>query len=444
MLSLNTPKPFSTPFLSHPAQVQPPPLRHNFIPRRHQPISAAITPSRPNPSQSKLNLYQPFRPPVSPLPPKFRNLNTDGQLEILTNRLGLWFEFAPLISTLIREGFTSTLLEEITGISAIEQNRIVVAAQVHDSLIQSNLDPDILSFFENGGAELLYEIRLLSQRERAESAKFVVQNKLDGEGAQELARSIKDFPRRRGDKGWECFDYNIPSECLSFTYYRQAHEYSGPSEERNAALKKALDLAVTEKARKLIEDDLEGKSKTEKETQIEEAVKVPVVRMKTGEIAEATSVIVLPVCKSEEKDKEVKEAPWECGTKGEFGIVEAEKEWKRWVVLPGWLPLVGLKRGGVAITFPDARALPWKANRWYKEEAIIVVVDRARKEVETDNGFYLVVRDGNGGAGVGGLKVERGSALKELGIEESLGTVLLVIRPPREDDDDQLDDEEWE
>ncbi|WVY98230.1 hypothetical protein V8G54_030381 [Vigna mungo] len=101
---------------------------------------------------------------------------------------------------------------------------------------------------------------------------------------------------------------------------------------------------------------------------------------------------------------------------------------------------MGLGKGGVVVSFADARVLPWKANRWYREEAILVVADRSKTEVGVDDGFYLVNGYGDGK----GLKVERGFTLKEKGFTQSLGTVLLVVRPPKEEDDDQLRDEDWE
>lgn len=101
---------------------------------------------------------------------------------------------------------------------------------------------------------------------------------------------------------------------------------------------------------------------------------------------------------------------------------------------------MGLIKGGVVVSFPDARVLPWKANRWYKEEAVLVVADRSKREVGADDGFYLV----NGYGDDGGLKVERGLTLKEKGFTQSLGTVLLVVRPPKDENEDQLTDEDWE
>ncbi|KAK2637914.1 hypothetical protein Ddye_025709 [Dipteronia dyeriana] len=399
-----------------------------------KPISATLTPS-----SKQQQLYQPFRPPPSHLPPKFRSLDTAGRLDVLANRLGLWFEYAPLIPALYQEGFLPPSIEASTGISGVEQNRLIVAAQVRDSLVQSDSDPQVLAFFDTSGFELLYEIRLLSATQRAAAARFVVENKLDAKGAQDLARAIKDFPRRRGDIAWEKFQYVLPGDCLSFMYYRQSREHNNPSEERISALQLALDVADSEDAKNVIAKELEGESGGEETNDgVVDGVRVPVVRLKFGEVSEASNVVVLPVCRAKEKEREVLEAPWECKSQGEFGLVVAEKGWKSWVVLPGWEPIYGLRNGGVVVSFSDARVLPWKVNRWYMEEAILVVADRGRKEVAADDGFYLVAVDGEG------LKVERGSALKERGVEESLGTVVVVVRPPREVTDDQLNDEDWE
>ncbi|EEF40366.1 conserved hypothetical protein [Ricinus communis] len=439
-ISLSNPnKPFSSSFITPLFTYVSPSSQKTQL----KPISAALIPSTPPPSNQQL--YQPFRPPPSPIPSQFSSLDTAGRLEVLANRLGLWYEYAPLIPSLIQEGFSPPSIEESTGISGVEQNRLVVAAKVRESLTQSQTAAEIVSEFDTGGAELLYEIRLLSAPQRAAAARFIVENRLDAKGAEDLARAMKDFPRRRGDKGWESFDYTLPGDCLSFMYYRQSREHKTPSEPRTNALERALDVAESEKAKNEVLKELEGDSegKEEKEGEVGDATRVPVVRLRIGEVAEATSVVVLPVCRALQKEKEIWEAPWECKSEGEFGVVVAEKGWERWVVLPGWEPVVGLEKGGVVVAFPDARALPWKVNRWYKEEAILVVADRGSKEVNANDGFYLVAVDGSGDGRSGGLEVERGSILKERGVEESLGTVVLVVRPPKEQTD-QLSDENWE
>ncbi|XP_043723412.1 rubisco accumulation factor 1.1, chloroplastic-like [Telopea speciosissima] len=456
MLSLNPTKPLSlfhsqlqsgSPFLNQKQQQPPSRLLHlrNVKPTTTTlSVTAATagTGSAASSTPSNNQVYQPFRPPPSSVPSQFRNLGTDGRLEVLQNRLGLWFEYAPLIPSLFQEGFTPSSIEEATGISGVEQNRIVVAAQVRDTLAQSNFDPETLSFFDNGGAELLYEIRLLNAAQRASAAAFIVQNRLDARGANELARAMKDFPRRRDDQGWESFTYASPGDCLSFMYFRQSREHRDLSDQRKSALERALEVAETENAKRRVLDELEAKSdQGEGKGELGVRIKVPVVRLKIGEVAEATSVVVLPVCEAGEGERGVLEAPGECRSEGEFGVVVAEKGWRRWVALPGWEPVVGLAKGGVAVAFGDARVLPWKVNRWYKEESILVLADREKKEVEAEDGFYLVasVADGHGV-----LKVERGSALKELGVKQCLGNVVLVVRPPKEKTDDQLQDDDWE
>ncbi|KAK1353377.1 Rubisco accumulation factor 1 [Heracleum sosnowskyi] len=429
--SISTPR-----FVSTSTPLLPPSLPHfplHKIQCISRPVIDTTIPSTPTP---QTQVYQPFRPPPSPVPPQFRSLDANARLEILSNRLGLWFEYAPLIPSLTREGFAAPTIEEVTGLTGVEQNQLIVGCQVRDSLVQSKLEDEVLAFFDLGGAQLLYEIRLLSVSQRAKAARLIANEKFDVKSAQELARAIKDYPRRKKEKGWECFEYTSPRDCLAFMYYRLALEHQS-LEPRELGLEKALEMAETERAKNRILKDLRGKSGDGvEEESVAKAVKVPVVRMKVGEVSEATSVAVLPVCRSEEREKEVVDAPWECGTAGEFGVVVAEKPWSRWVVLPGWEPVVGLKRGGVVVGFSDARALPWKVNRWYKEESILVVADRKVKQVTIDDGFYLVCKDD-------GLKVQRGSALKELGVAESLGTVVLVVRPPREDTENQLE-EDWE
>lgn len=354
--------------------------------------------------------------------------------------MGLWFEYAPLISSLYTEGFTPPTIEELTGISGVEQNCLIVGAQVHDSIVQSKADPELIAAFETGGAELLYEIRLLNTTQRVAAAAYIVSHDFDAKGAQDLARAIKDYPRRRGDKGWKEFDYDLPGDCLSFMYYRQSREHRNPSEQRTAMLEQALEVAESEKAKNVVLRELQGaedEGSGKEDTTAPLGVGVPVVRLRFGEVAAASSVVVLPVCKAEEGGEKILEAPMEFKAEGEFGVVQAEKGWSRWVVLPRWQPVAAVGKGGVAVAFRDDRkVLPWRG----KEEALLVVVDRERKEVKAEDGYYLVASGGDGE----GLKLERGSGLKARGVEESFGTVVLVVRPPREDDEYQLRDEDWD
>lgn len=317
---------------------------------------------------------------------------------------------------------------------------------MRDSLIEATDDETVAYFATPQSPEILYELRILNTPQRAAAARFVIQHGFDSKMAEELARSMKNYPRRYGERGWEYFDGDIPGDCLAFLYFRLAHEHRSASvaELSKAWFDKALEVVETERARLRVLEDVERTHQEAEDELLEEIKRVPVVRMAFGEVAESSVVVVLPVCRAEDREMEVEEAPWECGMAGQFGIVQAEKGWSGWVVLPGWLPIKQLNRGGVAVRFPKAKGvLPWKDKRKDLNEEILVVVDRGQKEVESEEGFYLVVGGGNG-SGDEGLKVERAATLKQMGVDKSLGEVVLVVRPPRDDMDDQLNDEDWD
>ncbi|GJN20753.1 hypothetical protein PR202_gb08170 [Eleusine coracana subsp. coracana] len=129
----------------------------------------------PSPAGSPGQLYQPFHPPPSPLPEAYRDLDLTQRLAVLRDRLGQWYEYAPLIAALNRDGFMPSSIEEATGISGVEQNRLVVAAQVRDSLLDESaaFPPDLVSSFD-AAPELLYELRFLTARQRADAARHAL------------------------------------------------------------------------------------------------------------------------------------------------------------------------------------------------------------------------------------------------------------------------------
>ncbi|KAK1313802.1 hypothetical protein QJS10_CPA06g00270 [Acorus calamus] len=242
-----------------PSKLNPPFQTPSSLLRRHlhrMPIISAVHRTPPPPPPPGSSVYQHFRPPPAQLPSQSHSLALSDRLEILRNRLGLWHEYAPLIPTLTQDGCSPPSIEEATGISDAEQNLFVVAAQVRDSLISLKFDADLLAYFDVGGAELLYELRLLSAAQRAAAARRIVDLRLDPKATLELARAMKDFPRRRGDPGWGSFSATSPGDCLAFTYLRMSGEATAPSD-RVASLQRALDAAEIESAKAWVLDELE-------------------------------------------------------------------------------------------------------------------------------------------------------------------------------------------
>lgn len=52
----------------------------------------------------------------------------------LRDRRGLWHEYASIIPLLTRKGYSPAMIDEATGMTGVEQNMVVVAAQVWSPL----------------------------------------------------------------------------------------------------------------------------------------------------------------------------------------------------------------------------------------------------------------------------------------------------------------------
>ncbi|XP_062205564.1 rubisco accumulation factor 1, chloroplastic-like [Phragmites australis] len=397
-------------------------------------------PFTPPPMAPPGQLYQPFHPPPSPLPAKYRNLDLAQRLEVLRDRMGQWHEYAPLISALSRDGFPPSSIEEATGISGVEQNRLVVAAQVRDSLLDETVFPaDLVPYFDSYGTpELLYELRFLNARQRADAAKNAIDNRLDPKGVRELARSMKDFPHRRGDDGWEAFTGASPADCLAFSRFRQSRE-AIDVEDRIAELERALQVVATEPARARVELEMErakkkaaGEAEEEAEDDPRARPAVPVVRLQYGEVAEASTVLLLPVLRETDGVAAMDAAPRRSKTDVDLGIVEVDKGWARWAVVPGWGPVAEAANEAVVIELADGRALPWRSA---EEEKVLVIADRRKKEV-VEEGLYVLEKEGR-------LVVQRGRNLAEQGVGSAAAEVVMVVRPPKEVDD-MISDDEWD
>ncbi|KAJ1295405.1 hypothetical protein BS78_01G221200 [Paspalum vaginatum] len=398
-------------------------------------------PFNPPPMAPPGQLYQPFHPPPSPLPASFRNLDLTQRLEVLRDRMGLWHEYAPLISALARDGFTPSSIEEATGIPGVEQNCLVVASQVRDSLLDAKaaFPPHLLPYFDShGGPDLLYELRFLNARQRADAAKHAIAHKLEPKGVRELARAMKEFPRRCLEDGWAAFDRDSPADCFAFARLRQSREAIDVGD-CIAELERALQVVESDAARARVELEMGRARKRAAGEEVEEGdgdtaarPGVTVVRLQYGEVAEASTVLLLPVVRETDGVAAMESAPRRTKTDVDLGLVEVDKAWARWAVVPGWGPVAQAADDAVVIELADGRRLPWRTA---EEEPVLVIASRSQKEV-VEQGMYVLEKEGR-------LVVERGRKLAEEGIAAAAAQVLIVVRPPR-DEDDGISDEEWD
>ena len=65
-------------------------------------------------------------------------------------------------------------------------------------------------------------------------------------------------------------------------------------------------------------------------------------------------------------------APRRTKTDVDLGIVEVDKAWARWAVVPGWGPVAEAADDAVVIELADGRRLPWRTD---DEEPVLVIAN---------------------------------------------------------------------
>ncbi|KAL5981374.1 hypothetical protein ACLOJK_015429 [Asimina triloba] len=369
-------------------------------PKLPKPISASHLPTPPPPSSSSSSSH----PPQSPS-------SSDLLLQILRKRHGLWHQYAPHISTLYQDfSFFASDIEDSTGISCVDQVRLLAAAQVRDSLLASQVRPEVLAFFDASptGPHLLYELRHLNAPQLAAAALHLEAQRVDDpSAARELALAMEGRAESPGD-------------CLAFMHVHRSRKLSDAAK-RMAALQRALEVAETESVKQWVSKFCKAHAAANAE--------LPIVSMKAEDVVESTVVVRMPACSAEEGELGVASAPYHRMV-GEFGILTAEKPLGKWAVLRGWEQLLKIEKGGIVVRFKDGGVLPWKLGGvFYMEEEILVVVNREKKAVVEEEGFYLVGNSQHEHEH-GGLRVEKGGRLQDKGVKDSLGLVALVVRLP--------------
>ncbi|EFJ26426.1 hypothetical protein SELMODRAFT_412999 [Selaginella moellendorffii] len=167
-------------------------------------------------------------------------------MESLRNGMGSWHTRAKTIWELQQMGFTAEQLYDVALVTAHLQTAMVVASKVYDSLVLAQASSELLSALESNETHVcsLYELRILSSKQRKAAAEYVVEKGLDTKGAEELARAIKQHERRAELR--EGFS-PLPGDCLALMHYRAAKE-SSQADEKQSLAQRALEFAVSEAA----------------------------------------------------------------------------------------------------------------------------------------------------------------------------------------------------
>jgi hypothetical protein len=298
-------------------------------------------------------------------------------------------------------GYTPAQIFEQTGFQGSQQNLIVVAAQVYESLVQAKASPETLAYFQGPRSDVLYEFRILNQSQRLEAAQLAQTKQLDIDGAKKVARAYKDFSRlSQLPAGFTA----TPGDAVAYQCWKAAKQKKDLAQ-RARLIAEGLKFAQSDSARatveKLLNDFSVGSSRN--------APLLPLYRLEAEEelprivpLAEAhnaSDLLAVPKITSEEPFRWVKYSG--------SGIL---------VPIPGWQAVLKAL---------DPIALVYRSDRFPtplggKPEPVIVVIDRSATDWDA-NAYFLIEQQQQ-------LEITWFETAPDVTI---LGQLILILRPKK-------------
>jgi hypothetical protein len=324
-------------------------------------------------------------------------------LLLLRRKESNWIAWGQACQQLQKAGYNPQQIFEETGFEPIQQNQIMVAAQVYSSILSSGVSDQVRSRFEHTGSDTLYEFRVLTQPERAAAAELVVEKGIDSEGAREVAKALKDFSRLSAPPE-EFSEY--PDDAVALHYWRLAKQQSD-LQMRSRLIALALRFAQSETARQQVEKLLTDFTITRKQR----APRLPLYRLDSEEeLARVLPVAgKLPLTAADLQAVPLieEEAP--------FGLVRFTGT-GAWVPVPGWQVILRAEDPVVLLADSDQFPEPLEGKR----EEVLVIVDRAQRQWNPD-GFFVIDQAGQ-------LQIQWFEETPDISL---LGRIILVMRPKK-------------
>ena len=113
----------------------------------------------------------------------------------LLHKENSWVEWGQICQKLQKAGYSTQRIFEDTGFQNSQQNLVIVAAQVFENLVQADVKPEVLAYFKGPRSDVLYEFRVLNQKQRVDASLLAYDKRIDVDGAHLVAMAIKDVSR---------------------------------------------------------------------------------------------------------------------------------------------------------------------------------------------------------------------------------------------------------
>ncbi|WP_016951050.1 RuBisCO accumulation factor 1 [Anabaena sp. PCC 7108] len=312
---------------------------------------------------------------VSPNAQNSDNVANDMAQELLVKlrqKQGNWVEWGVAIAYLQKANYNPQEIFEATGFEPIQQNQLIVGSQVYSSLEKFGASEDTRAYYGMRASDILYELRLLAQEDRAAAADLIFLHKLDVDEVRDIAKAIKDFSRFSSPP--EGFTAH-PGDAVAYQVWKLARQNSD-LQQRSRLIAKGLRFAHSPAARKQIEQLLIDFTNIASKP----APILPFFRLESDEDLPRLVPVVgeLPL-----SPQDLKAVPIITET-GPFRIVKFTGE-QAWVSLPGWYVLRSAEDPVVIIASSDIFPNPTHI----KIEPVLVVIDRAQREWDASSYFAV-------------------------------------------------------
>ncbi|HEY9699055.1 MAG TPA: RuBisCO accumulation factor 1 [Trichocoleus sp.] len=342
------------------------------------------------------------------LPPNSANQPSDeldvaALLQSLRRKEGNWVAWGQACQQLQKSGYSPQQIFEETGFEPIQQNQVMVAAQVYQSIATGGAAPEILVRFDRTGSDTLYEFRILAQAERVAAATLAVEKGIDSETSHEVAKAIKEYSRiSKKPEGFTA----AAGDAVAHHYWKLAKQQAD-LQARSRLIALGLRFAQSETARQQVERLLTDFSVTRSRP----APRLPFYRLESA----SDQPRVIPVVgKLPLTIADLQAVPF-VTSEGAFDLVKFSAT-GAWVALPGWQVIFAAEDPVAILT--DSTQLP-NAELDQPEE-VLVVVDRAQQEWDAES--YFVVEQSEQ------LQIDW---FEEAPSQSLIGRVILILRPKK-------------
>ncbi|MDT9297819.1 MAG: hypothetical protein P5700_22730 [Arthrospira platensis PCC 7345] len=331
----------------------------------------------------------------------------------LRRKEGSWVEWGQACATLQKCGKNSGEIFEDTGFEPVQQNQVIVASQVYQSMVKGETSEKVRSHFWQKGSDILYELRILTQPLRVAAAALILEYNLDADEARNIARALKDFSLLRGiPEG-----FSTDAGDMVAYYFAKLARQQKDIQERSRLIAKGLKFVKSAAARSELEQLLTDFTVSSLKT----APRLPVYRLEESEELPC----IMPVVGRLPLNREDLQAVPLCEAIEPFGMIKFTGSGAS-LALPGW-QVVRNSEDPVVILCPSDQ-LPTPLPGCQVEE-VVAVIDRAARTWQADSYFLVEVE--------GQLELQWFEEKPEAPL---LGRVVLILRPKRIVDENQMTD----